>query len=151
MKYEGEIMGLFINPRRNKEKWASIVIANYKKGMNVAVKVLDEATDAYIKQHARILYDSIHIVLTSSNAETQKERYKLANSHYGSLTKVYRYGTKEQKAAIRLAESDFFKMEEWYKHPERVQIVSSKKGMKDAFWEVYGEAEALDIFSGKKK
>lgn len=34
--------------------------------------------------------------MTSKNEDTRKERYELATSHYGSLTKVYRFATKEQ-------------------------------------------------------
>lgn len=156
MKQEARSMSLF-HPRKNKSKWASVVVGGYKPGMNIDEKILDEATDVYIKQHARILFESIHIVLTSKNEDTRKERYKLATSHYGSLTKVYRFATKEQKAGIDLAEHEYLSMVEKYRHPYRethlpsVRGYHKRKAKKDAFWEVYGEAEALDIFSGKKK
>lgn len=35
--------------------------------MPIEEKVLDEATTLYIQQHARILYDCIHLVMTSKN------------------------------------------------------------------------------------
>lgn len=150
-------MNLFFNPRKNKSKWASIVIPGAQHGMQYDEKMLDEATDVYIKQHAKILFDSIHIVLTSKNEETQIERYKLATSHYGALTKVYRFATKEQKASIDLAEHGYLTMVEKYKHPDiepellPIRSNDKRKGKRDAFWEVYGETEALDIFSGKRK
>ena len=144
-------MSLFFKPRKNKTKWASIVFTGAQPGMNIDEQVLDEATDVYIKQHARILYDNIHIVLTSEDPEIRKISYKVANCNYGSLAKVYRFATKEQKAAINLAETDFFKMVDFYKHPNGKAPVISSREKKEAFWEVYGEGEMLDIFSGKKK
>lgn len=53
-----------------------------------------------------------------------------------------------------LALDGFLRMEEKYKHPEGEPlepIRSNKKQLKEDFWQVYGESEALNIFSGKKK
>lgn len=68
---------------------------------------------------------------------------------------MYRFATKEQKAGIDLAEHGYLTMVEKYKHLDRamdlppVRGYDKRKAKKDAFWEAYGETEALDIFSGK--
>lgn len=41
-----------------------------------------------------------------------------------------------------------------YRHPERIpeiQRKANRRQMKQDFWDVYAQGEALDIFSGKKK
>lgn len=148
---------MFFNPRKNKYKWASIVLPGVQPDMHYDEKVLEEATDAYIKQHESTFYECVHIVQTTMNADIRKEQFRLATMHCGSLTKVYRYATEEQKAVIERATDTYFEIEAKGKHPEKqfdtaAPIAKAKrKAKKDAFWEVYGEAEALDIFSGKKK
>jgi len=143
-------MGLFGNPRNNKDKWAAIVVANAQPGMNVDEKFLDAATTLYIQQHARVLYDSIRIVLTSKNKKTQKDRFKLAQKEFGALVEVKKYASREQKKGINQAIDDFVKMEDMYKHPGKYQqpVVDNKKQMKKDFWDVYAECEMMDIFSG---
>ena len=147
-------MGLFGNPRKNKDKWAELVVANTQPGMDLDEKFLDAATTLYIQQNARILYDSIHLVLTSKNKKTQKERYKLAQEKYGALVRIKNYASKEQKKGINQALDYFLKMEDMYKHPgkypEPVVDVKkqNKKQMKQDFWDVYAQMEMIDIFSG---
>lgn len=147
-------MGLFGNPRKKIEKWAPLVMEGYVPGMSVEEEFLDTATTLYIQQHARILYDSIHLVLTSKNEETRKSRYVLAQKHFAALAKVKKYASKEQKVGLELTLNDFLKMEDMYKHPEKAslsQSATNKKQLKQDFWNVYGQGEALDIFSGMKK
>ena len=147
-------MGLFGNPRKKIEKWASLVMEGYVAGMPVEEEILDAATTLYIQQHARILYDSIHLVLTSKNEETRKSRYALAQKQFAALVKVKKYASKEQRIGLNQALNDFLYMEDMYKHPDRIpeiQRKANKRQMKQDFWNVYGQGEALDIFSGKKK
>ena len=61
---------------------------------------LDAVTDLFIQRHGRILYESIHLVLTRKNAGTKKSRYKLACEHYRALVGVQKYANKNQKKAI---------------------------------------------------
>ena len=147
-------MGLFGNPRMKIEKWAPIVMEGYIPGMPVEEEFLDAATTLYIQQYARILYDSIHLVLTSKNEETRKSRYVLAQKHFAALVKIKKYASKEQKIGINQVLNDFLNMEDMYRHPDRIpeiQQKAKKQMMKQDFWNVYGQGEALDIFSGKKK
>lgn len=50
---------------------------------------------------------------------------------------------------------DFIQMQDIYKNPKKYEPLeykeSNSKQVKEDFWDVYGQAEALDIFSGKKK
>lgn len=57
----------FFNPRKNKSKWASIVIEDYIPGYTYDENALEFATDAYIKKHAKALFDSIHKTLSSDD------------------------------------------------------------------------------------
>lgn len=144
----------FFNPRKNKSKWASIVIDGYTPGYTYDENALELATDAYIKKHAKALFDSIHKTLSSDDEQESEEQYRLAEKEFGALAKIRKYATKEQRKGVMLALDGFLRMEEKYKHPEREPlepIRSDKKQMKEDFWQVYGESEALDIFSGKKK
>ena len=71
-----------------------------------------------------------------------------------SLVKVKKYATKEQKKGISQALDDFLKMEDMYKHPNRIseqERMKNRKQMKQDFWDVYAQGEMLDIFSGKDK
>ena len=87
-------MGLFKNPRKNKDKWAKLVVANAQPGMDFDEEFLDAATTLYIQQHARILYDSIRFVLNSKNEDTRKERFKLAQQKFGALVAIKKYASR---------------------------------------------------------
>ena len=101
-----------------------------------------------------IINSFIHLVLTSKNKKTQKERYKLAQEKFGALVRIKKYASKEQKKGINQAIDDFLKMEDMYKHPGKYQepVVDvkkqNKKQMKQDFWDVYAQMEMLDIFAG---
>ena len=147
-------INIFGNPRKKIEKWAPIVIEGYVPGMPVEEEFLDAATTLYVQQHARILYDSIHLVLTSKNEETRKSSYALAQKQFAALVKVKKYASKEQRIGLNQALNDFLNMEDMYRHPDRIpefQQKAKNRMMKQDFWNVYGQGEALDIFSGKKK
>ena len=92
-------MCLFGNPRKKIEKWASLVMEGYVAGMPVEEEFLDAATTLYIQQHARILYDSIHLVLTSKNEETRKSRYALAQKQFAALAGGYRHPHQNRKGS----------------------------------------------------
>lgn len=144
-------MGLFFNPRKNKQKWASVVMANTRKDIEVDEKVLDAATKLYIQQHARILYESLQLVLTSKNASTRKSRYKLAEQHLGSLCTVRKFATKEQKKLIDKAYADFEIVKDRYKHPNKAlntEKISASKQKRQDFWDTYAAFEMMEIFSG---
>ena len=147
-------MGLFGNPRKKIEKWAPLVMEGYVPGMPIDEEFLDAATTLYIQQHARVLYDSISLVLTSKNEQTRKERYALAQKHFAALVKIKNYASKEQKKGINQALDDFLKMEDAYKHPRKIseeQRKANKRQMKQDFWDVYAQGEMMDIFSGEDK
>lgn len=147
-------MGLFGNPRKKKDKWASVVVSGYTQGMPIDEATLDTATTLYIQQHAKVLYDCIHLVLTSKNEETRKSRYTLAQKEFAALVKVKKYAGKEQKIGINQALNDFFNMEDMYRHPDRISEIQrkgQKRQMKQDFWDVYAQGEMMDIFSGKDK
>lgn len=147
-------MCLFGNPRKKIEKWAPLVMEGYVPGMSVEEEFLDAATTLYIQQHARILYESIHLVLTSKNEETRKSRYALAQKQFAALVKIKKYANKEQKIGLNQALNDFLNMEDMYRHPDRIpeiQRKANKRQMKQNFWDVYAQGEMLDIFSSKKK
>lgn len=90
-------MCLFGNPRKKIEKWAPLVMEGYVPGMPVEEEFLDAATTLYIQQHARILYESIHLVLTSKNEETRKSRYALAQKQFAALVKIKKYANKSRR------------------------------------------------------
>lgn len=144
-------MGLFFNPRKNKEKWASIVFAKDSSVEGLTEEMLDAATALYVQQHARILYESINLFLTSKNAATRKSRYKLANQHIGSLCSVRRFANKDMQKAIDQAFSDFQIAEDKYKHPNKdisIAVSNANRKRKNDFWETYAELEMIDIFFG---
>ena len=144
-------MGLFFNPRKNKEKWASIVFAKGSSTEGLTEEMLDAATALDVQQHARSLYESNNLFLTSRNASTRKSRYKLANQHLGSLCNVRRFANKEMQKVIDQAYADFQIAEDKYKHPNKdvsMAIANANKQRKNDFWETYAELEMIDIFFG---
>lgn len=90
-------MGIFGNPRKNKDAWAAIVMEDTQPGAKIDEKMLDMATELYVKQRIRILYESIKLIYSSENKNTRKNRYELAREHYCALLKVQKFANKEQK------------------------------------------------------
>lgn len=144
-------MGLFSNPRNNKDKWASIVMAGSMPGSMISEETLIVATDLYLKQRIRIFYESVHLVVTTKNDSTRKSRFKLAKKQFEELIGVKKYCDKEQKKAINQVIDDFLKVEDVYKHPHRAEYQAKQKEKqrkRDEFWEAYGMMEMIDIFAG---
>ena len=137
-------MSIF-DPRNNTSKWAAVVMPSSKG--EVPVKVLEEATEIYVKQHIRILDESIHLFLTSRNKETRQSRYRLACEHYGALSKVKKYCTKEKKKLIDEKINFFVKADDIYRHPDRAKALAERQKKKDDFWEGYALSEMIEIFS----
>jgi len=136
-------MGLF-GSKKNTEKWASVVMPTSKGP--VPESVLEAATKLYIEQHVRILEESIQLFLTSKNKDTRKSRYKLACEHYGALSKIKKYAGRNQRKFIDSKIDAFVKADDIYRHPARAKAVASQK-KNDDFWEAYGIAEMIEIFS----
>ena len=140
--------------RKNKNAWAAIVMENAQPGAKIDEKMLDLATELYIKQRIRILYESIRLVFSSENEKTRRNRYELAREHDCALLKVQKFASKEQKKVIHRAVDDFLLMEDWYQHPNRgkYEVLRAKRQReKDEFWEAYGMMEMIDIFFGEDK
>lgn len=81
-------------------------------GKPIDEEFLDDAATLYIQQHARILYDSIHLVLTSKNEDTRKSRYALARKQFAALTKIKKYASKEHRIGLNQALNNFLNMED---------------------------------------
>ncbi len=114
-------MGLFGLSRKDKERWASIVIQGMKPGMQIDDALLKNATETYISQHIRILEDSIRLVMESKNQKTREERYDLCLQHFDALSKIQKYADKKQKKRIADAQDQFMIMNEFYKHSQRIR------------------------------
>lgn len=143
-------MGIFLNSRNNKKKWASVVMfATNGDANDIPTETLESATTECIQQHARILYDCIHLVLTSQNENIRKERFRLAQKEYAVLVRVRKYATKEQKKGINQAISDFLVMEDKYKHPNKLtdkQRHDIRKQNKQDFWDDVAFMGLVDVF-----
>ena len=147
-------MGLFQSKR---SKWAAVVMPSSAEDA-VTDEMLHAATDLYIQQHSRILYDSINLFLTSKNKETKESRYELACKHYGALSKVRRFSDKSQRQIIDKTIDDFIRAEEQYRHPERIaanERNQQRQQNKEEFWTGVAQEEFFvdfmdDVFNKKK-
>lgn len=142
-------MCLLGNPRKNKAKWEEVVMPSSDQN-DVPVSVLEKATDLYIHQHCRILYESIKLCLTSRNSDTRKSRYKLACEQYGALIRVRKYADQKQRLIVNKAIDDFLKTDDLYHHPNRVRSseeIQTEKRKHDEFWEGFAITEMIEIFS----
>ena len=107
-------MNLFGFSKKEKDNWMSIVIPGIKSGVKVDDKILKKATAIYIDQHSRILKESMHLVQTSKNIETQRNRYALAMQHSTALAKIQRYADRRQKKVIYDIQNEFMVVKEKY-------------------------------------
>ena len=105
-------MGLFSNPLDNKKKWAKIVMPSVQNPEVLNDDALDIATGEYIAGHARILFESVQLVMTSENKKTREQRYALAADHRRALKKVRKYTNREQKKQVDKALKAFDDMKE---------------------------------------
>ena len=144
-------MGLFANPRENKRKWASVVMANPQNADSLDEKLLDVMTAEYIAGHARILYESVQLVLNSDNKKTRFSRYNLASEHYNALKKVRKYANKAQQKEVDKALKAFKDMEKVCKKKQKDLALAKemkKQQAKNRLWYDYVEMETLDILAG---
>jgi len=112
-------MGLFSNPRDNKKKWAKIVMPSAQNPELLNDGALYIATAEYIAGHARILYESVQLVMTSENKKTRDQRYALAADHRRALKKVRKFADKTQKKEADKALKAFDDMENCLNQIER--------------------------------
>ena len=147
-------MGLF---QSKKSKWVDVVMpTSYEPA--VTDEMLYAATDLYIQQHCRILYESIDLFLNSKYEETRKSRYALACKHYGALSKVRKFTDKRQRKVLDKAIDDFVKADDLYHHPNRADSApayNNRKKNKEEFWGGVAEEEFFvdfmdDIFKRKR-
>lgn len=144
-------MGLFSNPHDNKKKWAKIVMPSVQNPELLNDDALDVATVEYIAGHARILYESVQLVMTSENKMTREQRYALAADHRRALKKVRKYTNKEQKKQVDKALKAFDEMENCLNQIEREKAFAkeiARRQRKDEFWDTYATMEMIDIFAG---
>ena len=144
-------MGLFSNPHDNKKKWAKIVMPSVQNPELLNDDALDVATVEYIAGHARILYESVLLVMTSENKKTREQRYALAADHRRALKKVRKYTNKEQKKQVDKALKAFDEMENCLNQIEREKAFAkeiARRQRKDEFWDTYATMEMIDIFAG---
>lgn len=144
-------MGLFSNPHDNKKKWAKIVMPSVQNPELLNDDALDVATVEYIAGHARILYESVQLVMTSENKKTREQRYALAADHRRALKKVRKYTNKEQKKQVDKALKAFDEMENCLNQIEREKAFAkeiARRQRKDEFWDTYATMEMIDIFAG---
>ena len=144
-------MGLFSNPRDNKKKWAKIVMPSAQNPELLNDGALYIATAEYIAGHARILYESVQLVMTSENKKTREQRYALAADHRRALKKVRKFADKTQKKEADKALKAFDDMENCLNQIERDKAFAkemAKRQRKDEFWDTYAAMEMIDIFAG---
>ena len=144
-------MGLFSNPHDNKKKWAKIVMPSVQNPELLNDDALDVATVEYIAGHARILYESVQLVMTSENKKTREQRYALAADHRRALKKVRKYTNKEQKKQVDKALKAFDEMENCLNQIEREKAFAkeiARRQRQDEFWDTYATMEMIDIFAG---
>ena len=116
-------MGLFSNPRDNKKKWAKIVMPSAQNPELLNDGALYIATAEYIAGHARILYESVQLVMTSENKKTRDQRYALAADHRRALKKVRKFADKTQKKEADKALKAFDDMENCLNQIERDKAI----------------------------
>ena len=146
-------MGLFGNPRKNKAKWAQIVMdkASTEIDDNLTEDELIRATTSYIYEHQKIFLESYNIVMTTDDAAARKKYLKQAQKHWSALVDVKPYCDKGQKSIIDTATDFLMDMEDLVKHPNRAKIEAQKnlrKQKKEDLWDIYAEMEMIDIFAG---
>lgn len=78
-------------------------------------------------------------MLTSSNTQTQKECFILAQKKFAALVKVKKYTSMEQKQVIKQALNDFLITEDIYRHPNKNTVNQRKINRKQNFWDIYAQ------------
>lgn len=125
-------MGLFGNPRENKDAWAAIVMAGNVPGSMIPEETLIAATAMFVSQHLRIFYESVEFVYSTKNKKTKTSRFELAKKHHVELLRVKKYYDKAQKKVISQATDAYVALEDFYKHPHAPCRSFSKTGRETA-------------------
>lgn len=147
-------MGLF---QSKKSKWMNVVMPASNESA-VSDEILIAATDSYIQQHCRILYQSIELFLNAKHEETRKAQYLRACDQYGALIKVRKYTDQKQRKVLNKAIHDFVQADEQYHRPNQLtslQAHNNRKKKKEEFWSGVAQEEFFvdfmdDIFQRKK-
>ena len=145
----GVSMGLF-KKKVNTEKWASLVIKGYQKGMPVDEKVLKEATHSYVMQRSRIANESLDLAVNSPDQKTRAMRQDLVREQAKELQKLRPYATAEDQIIIDTITFNAKWMEETVNGENTADIQTKrnlKKAKKEAFWDVQGQMDMIDVFS----
>ena len=142
-------MGLF-KRKVNTEQWASLVIKGYQKGMPVDEQILREAMHSYVMQRSRIANESLDPVVNSTDPETKAMRQDLVREQARELQKLRPYATDEDRIIIDTITFNAKWMEETVNGEKAADIQTQrnlKKAKKEAFWDVQGQMDMIDVFS----
>ena len=148
-KERGADMGLF-KKKMNQEQWASLVIKGYQKGMPVDEQILKEATHSYVMQRSRIANESLDLAVNSSDPETRAMRQDLIREQAKELQRLRQYATAEDQIIIDTIAFNANWMEETVNGENTADIQTRrnlKKAKKEAFWDVQGQMDMIDVFS----
>ena len=92
-------------------------------------QLLSCATDAYIQQHCRILYQNIRIISHAKDEEQRRSGFEIACKEYGALIRVRKFTDRKQKQIVNKAISDFIEADDQYHHPvfSDMEYIKQKK------------------------
>lgn len=127
--------------RIKKEKWAEVVMPESSVD-EMNDQLLSCATDAYIQQHCRILYQNIRIFSHAKDEETRQSGFAIACKEYGALIRVRKFTDRKQKQIVNKAISDFVEADDQYHY-----LVSSdtkyirQKNNRESFWSGVAQEE----------
>ena len=142
-------MGLF-KKKVNQEQWASLVIKGYQKGMPIDEQILKEATHSYVMQRSRIANESLDLAVNSPDQKTRAIRQSLVREQARELQKLRPYATDEDRIIVDTIAFNAKWMEETVNGENATDIQTRrnlKKAKKDAFWDVQGQMDMIDVFS----
>ena len=142
-------MGLF-KKKVNHEQWASLVIQGYQKGMPIEEKILKDATHFYVMQRSRIANESLDPAVNSPDPETRIMRQNLVREQAKELQRLRQYATAEDQIIIDTIAFNANWMEEIVNGENMADIQTRrnlKKAKKEAFWDVQGQMDMIDVFS----
>lgn len=131
-------MKLFQN---TKEKWVEVVMPESSVD-EMNDQLLSCATDAYIQQHCRILYQNIRIFSHAKNEEKRQSGFAIACKEYGALIRVRKFTDRKQKQVVNKAIADFIEADDQYHHPVFSDMEYIKqKNNREAFWNGVAQEE----------
>ena len=140
--------------RIKKEKWAEVVMPE-SSVYEMNDQLLSCATDAYIQQHCRILYQNIRIISHAKDEEKRQSAYAIACKEYGALIRVRKFTDRKQKQIVNKAISDFVEADVQYHHSGSSDTEYIKrKNNREEFWSGVAQEEFFvdfmdDLFEKK--